>query len=228
MRVVIFSDAHVLGPDDPTHAALARWIATVEADALVLGGDVFQHWWHFDDAPFPAYAPLVEALLARRLPLTVLPGNHDFAAPRFFARHGATVPGPDGWVRTSWDGRRVALHHGDLADDSAGYALATTLLRGRPFGALVDTLGPERGWRFLGRLTGHGKATPNPALVARQRACAVAALGGADLVVFGHTHAPSVEAVGGGTWANSGEWPRSWLVVEDGVPRLEGATGPPA
>lgn len=228
MRVALCSDVHLRGPDDPNQGRFLRFIRELEADHLVLLGDVFDRWWHFDDAPFPAYAPVVDALASRGLPLTVLPGNHDFHAPAFFARRfGATVPGPDGFVHARWDGVDVHLHHGDFVDDSVGYRAISTLLRGRPFGAGVTALGPERAWRFLGALTGHGRVSPQPEMIRRQRAAAARLLvgGGEALVVFGHTHAPSLERLPGGHYLNLGDLLDSgtWGRVTGGVPTLERA-----
>lgn len=233
MRVVLVSDAHLAGPDDPEQGAFLRFLGGVEADLLVLGGDLFQHWWHFaipgGRTPFPAYAPVVDALRRRGIPLVVLPGNHDFHAPAYFAAPGVipagvTTPGVDGRVYCTWDGLRVLLAHGDEADTSPGYAVACALLRGRAFGALVDALGPERGWRFLGRLVGHGAVRPNPALCAAQveRAASLLREAPADLVVFGHTHAPGIHTLGGGRYLNLGAFTglHTYAVVEGGDVRL--------
>lgn len=219
MRVAILSDAHLGGPDDPAQALLGAVVETLEADHLVLGGDVFQHWWHFGGEPFPAYAPVVDTLRRRGIPLTVLPGNHDFHAPAFFAAAlGARVPDADGYVRATWDGVRVLLHHGDRADTSFGYAAVSAVLRGRPFAALVDTLGPAGGWELLRRLAGHGVVRENPPLIAAQVALAGRLLGegeGADLVVFGHTHQAGVHVLPGGRYLNAGAFP-TVVYVEGG------------
>lgn len=221
MRVAVVSDCHLSGPDDPNQRRLVAWLDRRPADRLVLLGDVFQHWWHFGARPFPAYAEVVAALTPWRGRLAVLPGNHDFHAPAFFAQAlGATSAAP---LRDAWDGLAVHLEHGDAADRSPGYRALSALLRGPAFAACVDRMGPERAWRFLGRLTGRGEGRPNPTLIAAQRARARALLAeGVGLVAFGHTHAPELTRIDGGWYANTGDWLRHHTVlrVDDGTPSL--------
>jgi UDP-2,3-diacylglucosamine pyrophosphatase LpxH len=211
VRVALLSDAHLAGPDDPNQRALIAFLDTLEADRLCLCGDVFQHWWHWGEAPFVQYAEVIAAL--RRFPLSFVPGNHDFHAASFFRAMGADV----GETLTyEWDGLRVHLEHGDAVDRSPGYRALSAVLRGRAFAALLDRVSPERAWSLLGRLSGHGDVRPDPRLVAAQHARAGSI--DADLVVMGHTHAPELE----GRFANLGDWVRhhTWLLVEDGVPSL--------
>jgi UDP-2,3-diacylglucosamine pyrophosphatase LpxH len=219
MRVALVSDCHLGGPTDPNQARLLAFLDGLEVDRLCLLGDVFQAWWHFGRAPFPAYAPVVAAL--RRFQLTFVPGNHDFHAGRYFAEElGAEV----GAVLTpTWDGLATHLSHGDAADTSVGYRLASAVLRGRPFAMLVDAMGPERAWRFLGRIAGTPGGAPDPALISAQAAVAAEWLRQRPgLVVVGHTHAPGVHALPGGALVNLGDWVRwhTWLLVEDGRPTL--------
>ncbi len=201
MRVVCVSDLHIAGPGCPRQAAFLTFLTELSCDRLCLVGDVFQHWWHWGARPFDQYLPVVEALA--RFQLTVLPGNHDFRAPAFFAALGAEVPGPDGVVRTRWDGCDVVLAHGDQADRNLRYRLACGVLRGRAFSALVDRMEADTAWAFLGRLTGHGEVRPDPRLIELQRAWALDQAG--EIVIFGHTHAPLVTRIGARTLVNIGD-----------------------
>ncbi|MDP2313076.1 MAG: UDP-2,3-diacylglucosamine diphosphatase [Pseudomonadota bacterium] len=219
MRVALLSDAHLAGPDDPNQRRLLRFLASLEADRLCLLGDIFQHWWHFGAAPFPAYAPVVDAL--RRFSLSFVPGNHDFHAARYFRDVLGAEVAPV--LTPRWDGLAVHLTHGDEVDASFGYRAVSAVLRGRPFAAAVDAMGPDRAWRFLAHVSGHPSGTPNPALCARQVALAAARMReGFGLVVSGHTHAPGQHPVAGGTYVNLGDWVthHTWLLVEDGRPTL--------
>jgi len=224
MRVALVSDLHLAGPEDPRQARFLAWLGALRADRLCLLGDVFHHWWHWDDRPFPQYAPVVDALASASIPLVVLPGNHDFHAPAFFARVLGATTGAT--VEQTWDGRRVVLAHGDHVDRSAGYRALSALLRGRAFAAAVDAMGPERAWGFLGRLGGHGDVRPSPVLVQAQEEDARRRLSqGADLVVYGHTHAPGLRRWPEGVYLNLGDGVRhaTWGRVEDWEAFLEGA-----
>lgn len=224
MRVVLVSDVHLGGPEDPHQAAFLAWLRGLRADHLCLLGDVFDTWWHWGEVPFPQYLPVVEALRATGAGLTVLPGNHDFHAPRFF--HGEDTPIlPTAEAHRRWDGLRVQLAHGDHVDHSLGYRALTAVLRGRAFAAGVDRLAPDRAWSLLRGLSGRGAVRPAPGLIAAQTADARARLAaGCDLVVFGHTHAPGVHVFPEGTYVNLGDWVQhhTWAVVEDGRIHLEG------
>ena len=219
MRLALLSDAHLSGPDDPNQRLFIAFLEGLDADRVCLLGDIFQHWWHFGDRPFSAYAPVVDAL--RRFSLTFVPGNHDFAAASFFREElGAEVANV---VHETWDGLRVHLAHGDEVDRSLGYRALSAILRGRPFAAMIDAMGPERAWRFLGRISSPPSGTPDPALCVAQEALARSLLAEADLVVFGHTHAPGLHRWPEGIYVNLGDWVRhhTWLLVEDGVPSLQ-------
>lgn len=223
MRVVLLSDAHLRGPDDPNQARLLAFLDALRADRLYLLGDIFQCWWHFGARPFDAYAPVVDAL-RRGPPISFVPGNHDFHAARFFRDElGAEVSAT---IDVSWDGVRAHLSHGDEVDASIGYALASAVLRGGAFAALVDALGHDRAWRFLRRVSGEPHGTPSSRLVDAQRRDADRLLSnGYELVVRGHTHAPELSALGHGHFANLGDWVshHTYLLVEDGRVRLERA-----
>jgi len=232
MRVVLLSDAHADGPDDPVQARLVAFLADLGADRLVLLGDVFHRWWEVRGRPFPAYEPLVAALAAlaaRGTAVHLVTGNHDFApAPTLTALPGFTRSGP---VTVGLDGRSVALAHGDDAGRGAGVGALHRVLRSRAFDRALQAAGPALAWRVLGALAGpvERRREPPHALLAAQRAWAEARIReGADLVVLGHLHRPCVEPLGRGTLANPGAFRDGGvhLVLEGGVPRLARWDGP--
>lgn len=220
MRVVLVSDCHLAGADHPATRDFLGWLAAIEADRLVLLGDVFQAWWHFGDAPAPACRPVAEALCARGIPLCVLPGNHDFHAPAWFARHAGATVGDS--LRLALDGRSVHLEHGDGVDRSLAYRALTAALRGPVFARAIGALGPTRGWALIERIAGQPAGRPDPHLIAAQHARARSL--GVDVVVMGHTHAPEHTRFPEVEFLNLGDWVthRTWGVIEDGNVRLEG------
>ena len=226
MRVVLLSDAHADGPADPVQARLVAFLADLEADRVVLLGDVFHRWWEVRGRPFPAYDAVVAALAAlaaRGTAVHLVTGNHDFApAPTLERLPGVTRSGP---VTLDLDGRRAALAHGDAADRGAGVVGLRRVLGSRAFDLALQAAGPALAWRILGRLAGPAAQPGEPpaARLAAQRAYAESRIReGADLVVLGHLHRPRVEALAGGTLASPGAFRDggAHLVLEDGIPRL--------
>lgn len=226
MRVVMISDVHLTGLDDPRQDQLVRLLDALDADALYLLGDVFHHWWGFRGEVPSAYGPVcaaLERLAGRGVGILVVPGNHDFALGPFF--HETLRAEVRGAHLRELDGQTWCLAHGDEADRSLGYRLLRAVLRGRAFGALMGALGPRRGMRLLEAMAGASRDRPASQewLLAAQREWAQARIReGARVVVLGHSHAPGMTALDGGSLINLGDWrdgPR-WLEVVDGVPSL--------
>ncbi len=226
MRVVMLSDLHLTGLDDPNQDRLVALLDRLEMDQLIILGDLFHHWWGFTGAVPEGYIPTCAALLRLRrrgVPILYVVGNHDFALGSFFTDTLGVEVRP-AHLRTL-DGVPFYLAHGDEADTSAGYGLTRRLLRGAPFAVLMRLLGPSAGLGLLRRLAGASRAHPAPSgpLVEAQRRWAQARLReGAQVVVLGHSHALGETALEGGALFNLGDWRDGarWLEVLDGVPRL--------
>jgi UDP-2,3-diacylglucosamine pyrophosphatase LpxH len=214
--LLLLSDAHLRGPEDPGLAALCARIAADPAPAVALVGDLLHAGWTWPsrstaDAVLQA---ILDAVGGRTL--LICPGNHDFglrwpALPQLCVaeRHHVEV-----------GGIRALLVHGDEADRRRGYRLTRRLVRGRPFAALIDALGPIRGQRALDALAGAPGADPrrvDAALVEAQRQWGRAQLGPVELVVMGHSHHLGLEAHPGGALL----WLGSWVGQRSG-----GALGP--
>lgn len=225
MLAALISDVHLVGLNDPTQDALVALLDGLDAQELVILGDLFHFWWGFPGVIDAEFTPTVAALhrLARRgVRLRFVPGNHDFAV-------GETLRSLLGLEVSSrldltWGGRRFVLVHGDEADTSRGYTLTRWLLRGPIFAALMWALGPQRARRLGLRLAGGSRALaahqPKPWLVAAQRAWAEAEVraGRADVVVMGHSHQlEQTRLDGGGEYINLGDFThdRRFLVVHD-------------
>ncbi len=223
MRFLLLSDAHLDGPDDPVQERFVEWTVGIDADGLYLLGDIFHRWWEWRGQPFPQYVPVLQALRAlsdRGVHVTVLRGNHDFAAHglRSLARVALANS-----LDVSFDGRRFVLAHGDQADSGLSYRLARGLLRGKTFAGILNTMPRSSAWRFLGRIAGaaHEDSVPSPALLAAQRRFARQVLeDGPGVVVLGHSHSPAFIDLGKGTLVRLGAHDRGGCVLEvrDGEP----------
>ncbi len=203
MDAAIVSDVHCDGPDSVAQQDFLRFLAGCPAPTLVLAGDIFHAFWAPGGVPFVAYQPVLDAL--RGFDLVVLPGNHDFHLPAQFGLAAASIGTT---IERRLGGLSAVLSHGDEVDRSLKYRLFHGVLRGPGFSWLLDRLGTELAWETLHRLAGPlGLGKPDGALVAAQRALAGQRIaGGAELVVMGHTHAPSCERIDGGWFLNPGDW----------------------
>lgn len=228
MRVVLLSDAHVDALDDPVQQRLVRFLDALDAERLVLVGDIFHRWWTLPGV-FPAYLPLTAALhrLAQAgVRVDFVLGNHDFAfEPGLAAELGLRVHER---LELTVDGLRVLACHGDQATGSRRYRAYHGVLRGRPFDLALRLAGPERAWRLLGRLAGspEKEGTCPERLRERQRAYARDQLRqGHDLVIMGHSHCPERNDWPEGSYVNAGSFrdPGSWVEIVDGQVRLHGA-----
>lgn len=225
MLAALISDVHLVGLKDPTQDALVALLDGLDAQELVILGDLFHFWWGFPGVIDAEFTPTVAALhrLARRgVRLRFVPGNHDFAVGETLRSLLSLEVAPR--LDLTWGGRRFVLVHGDEADTSRGYTLTRWLLRGPIFAALMWALGPQRARRLGLRLAGGSRALaahqPKPWLVAAQRAWAEAEVraGRADVVVMGHSHQlEQTRLDGGGEYINLGDFThdRRFLVVHD-------------
>lgn len=210
MSLLVLSDAHLSGPDDPALGALCARIAGAPHAAVALLGDLLHAGWTWA-RPSPNDDVLRAVLRAvGPRPLYVVPGNHDFGLrwPAAAARGPVCVAAAH---RLTVAGRRALLVHGDAADRRLGYRALRPLLRGAPFRALIDAAGPDRGQRALRALAGAPGADPGRLdlrLVALQRRWGRAQLenNAADLVLQGHSHHFGAEAAPGGQLIFTGAW----------------------
>lgn len=226
MRAAMISDAHLQGLDDPAQHRLVALLDGLETDHLYLLGDLFHFWWGFPDAVFSEFVPVLAALdrLRRRgVPVTFVPGNHDFAVgPYLVDELGIEVCSAH---RRSIDGVAFHLAHGDEADRSRTYALTRAVLRSRAFDLAMRSLGPRRAYALLSRLAGSSRmrgGDAGPLLAAQQTWARRELAAGAEVVVMGHVHVPLVLREAQGTIVHLGDWVehRTWLEVEGGRVRL--------
>ena len=220
MRAVVLSDVHITGlPGDVAQDSLVAYLDGLAVEVVYLLGDLFHAGWAWAGGLRAGYAPILGALdrlQSRGIKVCFVPGNHDFAVGPALRTRGVEVA-------TSFSievgGRRLLLVHGDEADRSAGYRFTTALLRGRPFAALMERLGPVRGDALLDRLAGasRGRPAPRAPLIAAQADWARRQWAdGADIVVMGHIHHFGLLQEGGKVLVYLGDWveKRSRLVID--------------
>lgn len=223
----LVSDVHLGVAPSETEAAFIRFLRHLEgrAASLVINGDLFDFWFEWRTViPRRSFRVLAELSRLREsgLPVLWLAGNHDCWGGQVL-REDVGVDFREG----PWEGRigqwYTWIEHGDgLRDvEDRAYRRLRRILRHRwsirafrwlhpDVGSRVATGSshasrqhrPGDGGRGLHRVAGDLLRT-RPEL---------------DLVVFGHSHAPSLSrTTTGGIYANPGSWlddPR-YLVIDD-------------
>lgn len=217
MRVVVLSDVHCSGLDDPIQQEFVQWLDALDADGLWMLGDIFHWGWSFGTALQPAVQPVVDALARaqnRGVKLLFVGGNHDFATIRALSKSlDIEIRGAH---TRQIAGRKVFLAHGDEADRSMGYRLTHWLLRGAIFRSLVTLLGPAVGSSLLRGLAGAqnvdhfrpGDSRPVEWLKSQLHS-------GTTLAICGHFHMASRESCAAGevvTLGAGGGQSAVWLV----------------
>ena len=238
MRVVMVSDAHLVGLTDPNQARMARWLEAlleVGLDELILLGDLFHHWWGYSGVVHTDYVPICAALLRVKesgVRIRFVPGNHDFAVGDFF--HNVLAAEITGPVSLTLAGHHFFIAHGDEADTSKTYRLTRALLRGPLFAGVMRAAGPVRGRALLQRLAGSSREHmgDQQPLLEKQREWARPHLQqGAEFVVMGHVHWPGEIDLPEGRVVHLGDWVshHTFLLVEESgvqLRRLEHLTEP--
>ena len=210
MKRILLSDAHLIGLDDPNLFILSDFLNQLEADEVYFLGDMFHFFWGFEGYRDPNFEPLwdaLEGLKTRNCRLHWVRGNHDFHLGGFVEKSlGVAVQDS---FSLDFGGHSVLLVHGDEADDSRGYRLLRRLVRGGAFARVMNGLGP-RGSRWVGlQLAGrfhHDEAPNTPLLRAQAQWAEERFREGLHLVVLGHSHAPGVHRLNGGTLVNLGDF----------------------
>lgn len=213
-RVVdLISDLHLQSAQPATFAAWQHYMASTEADAVFILGDLFEVWVGDDvldqltnDKPgFEWQCQQAMASTATRLSLFFMHGNRDFLlGDTFLKGAGATLlPDP---TPLSFDGQRWLLTHGDalcLADTAYQAFRAEVRTPAWCNAFLANPLARRQQiGRELRQQSEAVKASAAPLVdIDQATACAWLDACGAGTLIHGHTHRPMQEflCAGGAT-----------------------------
>ncbi|MGA9115523.1 MAG: UDP-2,3-diacylglucosamine diphosphatase [Bacteroidota bacterium] len=219
MAAYFFSDVHLgLGPPEAEKAKENRLLRFLEGirpacEELFILGDLFDFWFEYRTVIPRGYHRTLAALQAftdAGVRVRYLVGNHDCWTDGFLETElGMELHRSP--FQAEVQGKKVYLHHGDgLAPADRGYRLLKPLLRSPAGFRLYRWIHPDIGVRLA-----RGSSRTSRAYTARKdygeeegvagfaRARIEA---GADLVVMGHLHKPSLQRFGSGWYANLGDW----------------------
>ncbi|MCP3676752.1 MAG: UDP-2,3-diacylglucosamine diphosphatase [Deltaproteobacteria bacterium] len=228
MKAVFVGDAHLKGRNDPNQTLFCLFLATLEdIDYLFIMGDLFEFWVGYNETIYNHYKPVVGGLVNFRKRggnIIYTEGNHDFFLKQFFAgRVGADVYPETADIQ--FDGKRMLLAHGDLAERRGSSRFLRWFLRTSFFRLIHYIAPPPFSWRVAMKLSRKDRGTMGRggAIARFMKEYAHKKIGdGFDLVVMGHTHIAAIshETVNGrrGIYANPGDWieDHTYLLYENG------------
>lgn len=218
-RLLVIADAHIGAAPAVTEAALLRFLDTAPTlgDSLLVVGDLFEFWFVWRRVVPRRAFRIASALanLARRMPVSMVGGNHD-RWDRTFWRDEAGIQWSPGGLDLELAGHAVHALHGDGLVERPGrvawsHRLIANPLTPRLFGLLHPDLGI---WVVdrLAPLLGEHRITPaiQAANAARQLEFARTRLTGQPapwMLIMGHTHTPALhELAPGHFYLNPGAW----------------------
>lgn len=191
------SDLHLHASEPITFAAWRTFMASSDADAIAILGDLFEAWPGDDVARVPGFeAGCVDVLraAAERRPVFFLHGNRDFLVGEGFSRDTGVQLLPDPTV-LAFAERRWLLTHGDaLCLGDTEYLQFRAMVRApawqreflaRPLAARQQIVQALRSESESRKRSGASYAD-----VDRDEALAWLAAANADTMVHGHTHRP--------------------------------------
>ncbi|MGP1682135.1 MAG: UDP-2,3-diacylglucosamine diphosphatase, partial [Giesbergeria sp.] len=206
-RTVDFlSDLHLQATEPETLARFGHYLASTQADALFMLGDLFEVWVGDDacDEPGSFEATVAELLAAtaRQRPVYFMHGNRDFlVGASFFTRTG--VVGLADPTLLVFQDQRLLLSHGDLLClDDVDYQRFRVQARSsawqeqflsQPLATRRDQARAMRAQSEARKRSGeHYADVDGHAALAWLQAC------GAHTLVHGHTHRPAAHTLAPG------------------------------
>jgi UDP-2,3-diacylglucosamine hydrolase len=195
--VDVISDLHLQASEPATFEAWRRFMASTEADAVFILGDLFEAWAGDDMLEVPGFAAECGHVLrdaASRRPVFFLHGNRDFLVGDAFSRATGVQLLADPTV-LAFAGRRWLLTHGDaLCLGDTEYLKFRAMVRDRAFQArfLAQPLSVRQHIAQTMRSESESRKQAGTvyADVDGSEALAWLAAARAGTMIHGHTHRP--------------------------------------
>jgi UDP-2,3-diacylglucosamine pyrophosphatase LpxH len=221
VRTLFLSDVH-LGFKRSRAAELADFLLTIDADTIVLVGDIIDGLSLSEKFFWSAqHSRVVQALFAKRRAgarLLYIPGNHDAALAPFAALLQGQLEVHREWVHCTARGERLLVLHGDQFDGASGVAGWLHRLGEAIYDVTIvlnDYLNDLRRmsrkpyWSLAARLKLVTQTSLRYIEQFEAAAIAHAVARGFDGIICGHIHRPNLRRVGDAVYCNTGDWVES-------------------
>ena len=211
----VISDVHLGHAPASVERALLSFLRALpgRAGSLLINGDLFEFLFEWKSVVPRSGVRVLAALMDLRdagVPMTMLAGNHDCWGGDVLREAGLDfMLGP---LEGDVGGWRAHVEHGDglREKEDRGYRVLRRVLRNRlAIRAFGGILHPD----FASRIA-MGSSHTSRTYTARDEGCGLRAVASSmldgprepELVIFGHSHVPTLERLPGGVYANAGSW----------------------
>ncbi|MCB5228584.1 MAG: UDP-2,3-diacylglucosamine diphosphatase [Candidatus Cloacimonetes bacterium] len=239
MRICVISDVHFKykhkSEADRQNAALFLDFLSSSVgryDLMVLNGDIFDLYNEWKYSIIRQYFPVYHLLANIReagCRIVFISGNHDFWFNGFLDKDlGIEVYHDQFYLEA--DGMRMIFSHGDLyTSNDVRYQLFRRLIRQPFIKWIFNLLHPELALFIGAKMSRSSRVRRVPGFMQSRRSQGLQSWAEkmisrkkADIVVLGHSHRPGIHAMGGGHYANAGDWIKnhSYLEITDGSIKL--------
>lgn len=196
-KIVVLSDLHLWGPQDPLYRGLLQFIDSKieEGDKFFIVGDLFDLFIGNKSVFYDRYYELIEKIRGlgkKNVEVFYIEGNHDFHLENLFEDCNHVRLYAD-QLHYEWDGRRFHFCHGDKINwKDLGYQMFRVLTRNifsqciieAAPGSLIDRVG-----RKMSKASRGYHLEPNDKIVQLFRNYACEQIShGYDFVIMGHSH----------------------------------------
>jgi UDP-2,3-diacylglucosamine pyrophosphatase LpxH len=235
VRTLFLSDVH-LGFKRSRAAELADFLLTIDADTIVLVGDIIDGLSLSEKFFWSAqHSRVVQALFAKRhagARLLYIPGNHDAALAPFADLLQGQLEVHREWVHYTARGERLLVLHGDQFDGTPrvaawlhrlGEAIYDVTIVLNDYLNDLRRLSRKPYWPLAARLKLALQTSVRYIEQFEDTAIAHAASRDFDGIICGHIHRPNLRRSGATVYYNTGDWVESCsaLIEEaDGEMRL--------
>jgi UDP-2,3-diacylglucosamine pyrophosphatase LpxH len=220
-RTLFLSDIH-LGFRHARARELNEFLAGVEAETIVLVGDIVDAWSLARRAYWSTeHTQVVRTLLARQRAgarLVYIPGNHDASLAMLAQMLRGQFEVHREWVHRTAAGARLLVLHGDQFDGVVHCApwlqQLGDFMHGRTVGVshFINNVRRRLGrpyWPLTERLKLSLGVSARYILRFEEQAAAHARAQGYDGVICGHIHRANLRTLEGTLYANTGDWVES-------------------